>query len=324
MKGRLFIVALVAAVMVACTTGPEMQVQVKTCAPMPAPRASAVCFVVNDKAYVFAGRDSTEKRMNDLWQYDPVTDSWTDLGQAPLSARVNPTAVVQGDKVYLGLGFCGKHGKDSSYLRSWWEYTPETNTWRALADYPNYYTDACTAFAGDGELYVGYGFNWNYRRDMFRYDIATDRWDSIDVGVGMFDYPTRSFGGTGCTCQNRHFMGTGYYRFSLDWWAELVDGTRWEKRTEVPGPTRTLAACSASKDFIYVSGGIHYGSTTTTGKVLNDIRRYDPQTDRWTYMAQLPEGLMNHISFTIGKTVYIGLGETEEWTINNQLYRFEE
>ena len=322
MKRLLYIALIIACT--ACTEQPELSIRLHESAPMPSPRAGAACFVVDGQAYVFAGRDKEGKLLNDLWRYRPETDSWDSIGQAPMTTRVNPTACVKDGKVYLGLGFNGKHGRDSSYKRDWWEYNPAANTWFRLADYPNHYTDDATAFTGEEALYVGYGFCWNYRRDMFRYTIATNTWDSIDVNVSFHGYPTRSFGGTGCSCRGRHFMGTGYYRYSLDWWAELVDGTRWEKRTPVPGKTRTLAASAATDEYIYLAGGIHYGGVVTTGEVLRDIRRYAPDSDTWTYVAMLPVGLINHVCFTIGRRVYIGLGETEEWQFNDKLYWFEE
>ena len=323
MKSKQFILGLWAVVLISCSQQPELDVTLHESAVMPSPRASAVSFVVDDKAYVFAGRDSSGMYLNDLWCYDPATDEWTKIGASPMRARVNATACVKDDKVYIGLGFQGKHGRDTSYLRDWWEYIPATNQWTQLADYPNEYTDRATCFVGENELYVGYGFCWNYRRDMFRYDIATNRWDSIDVGVSFQGYPTRSFGGTGCTCQKRHFMGTGYYRQSLDWWAEF-DGQHWSKRSAVPGRARTLAASTATNKYIYVTAGIHYGGITTDGEVLRDIRRYNPEDDRWTYVAVLPQGLINHNCFAIGKRVYVGLGENEDWKINDKLYWFEE
>lgn len=294
------------------------------CAPVPCARACAAAFVAEGEAYVFGGRDSSGAALNDLWHYNPATDSWECLGATPLSKRVHAAACVAEGKVYLGLGFDGRYGQDSSYLQDWWQYTPSTQEWKRLADYPNRYTDRATAFAGDGALYVGFGFCWNYRRDMFRYNVAADRWDSIDVNVSFHGFPTRSFGGTGCSCQGRYFMGTGFYKGSLDWWGELVDGTHWERRSSVPGRTRTLAASAATKDYIYLSAGMHFGGVNTTGEVLRDVRRYDPASDRWTYVATLPEGLMNHVSFAVGKRVYIGLGETGEWQTTDKLYYFEE
>ena len=297
---------------------------VHECAPMPSPRACATCFVVGNDAYVFGGRrDNDSTRLNDLWKYNASTDRWDSIGKAPMLSRVNATACVHEGKVYIGLGFNGKYKNDSSYLQDWWEYTPVTNSWKQLADYPNHYTDDATAFVGDGKLYVGYGFCWNYRRDMFRYNIASNTWDSIDVEVPFMGYPSRSFGGTGCTCNGRHFMGTGFYRYSLNWWAEF-DGQHWTERTPVPGKTRTLAASCATDKYIYVTAGIHYGGVNTTGEVLRDIRRYDPETDRWIYVAVLPKGLLNHVCFAVGKRVYVGLGETEDWQINDKLYWFEE
>ena len=316
---------IISCLFVACTAQPDLNTKVHECAPAPFARACATSFVVDGQAYIFGGRaNNTDSSYNDLWMYSPATDQWTSLGATPLQARVNATACVHEGLVYIGLGFAGGGSKDSLYLRDWWVYNPKENSWTALADYPNSYTDCASAFVGEKELYVGYGFCWQYRRDMFRYNIRENTWDSIDVGVAFHGYPTRSFGGTGTTCQKRHFMGTGYYRYSLDWWAELVDGTHWEERTPVPGRTRTLAKTTATENYIYLSGGMHYGGVATTAEVLQDIRRYDPQNDQWTYVAILPERLFNHITFAIGKRIYFGLGETEEWKVQNKLYYIEE
>ena len=315
-----------AAVFIGCQRSPDIEKEIHRCAPMPdGGRACATCFVVDGEAYIFGGRDSKGTYRNDLWRYTPATDTWTDLGATPLSKRVNPTACVQDGKVYIGLGFAGgSYRQDSLYLRDWWEYTPATQQWKQLSDYPNHYTDCATCFVNEAALYVGYGFCWNYRRDIFRYDIGADRWDSIDVGVSFHGYPTRSFGGTGCTCSNRHFMGTGYYGKSLNWWAEFLPEGRWVKRAEVPGRTRTTAASAATATYVYLCGGIHYGGANTTGEVLQDLLRYDPQTDSWQWIAVMPKRLMNHTCFCANGKVYFGLGEDEDYHMNNTLYYIAE
>ena len=307
-----------------CHPSPELSLTIHECAPIPKGHVCTTCFVVGDQAYFFAGRDSAGRSLNDLWRYTPATDTWDNLGATPLTKRVNATACVCGDSVYIGLGFLGSYFNDSSYMRDWWQYVPATNQWTRLASYPNNYTDRATSFRGDGELYVGYGFSWQYRRDMFRYSIAENRWDSIDVGVGFHGYPARSFGGTGCTCQHRHFMGTGYYGNSLNWWAEFMPEGRWVARTAVPGRTRTLAASAATDKYIWLCGGMHYGGVNTNGEVLQDIYRYNPETDQWTFAAVMPQRLLNHVMFTVGNRVYFGLGETQDWEANNKLYYFEE
>ena len=320
---------LLTALLTACTQKPDMQLDIHRCTPMPVPRASAAVAVIGHDAYIFGGRDAEGNVLNDMWRYDAEADQWTKCGATPLSPRVNPAACAADNRLYLGLGFRGKHGRDSSYLRDWWQYDPAAGQWTQLADYPNNYTDRAVCFTETGRLFVGYGFFWNYRRDMFCYHIAADRWDSIDVHAEMHAFPTRSFGGTGCTCAGRHFYGTGYYGGSLNWWGELQVGENgqtggWSKQTNVPGPTRTLAAACASDRYVYLMGGLHCGGVNTTQEGLQDIRRYDPQTDTWTWIATMPVPLMNHICFRVGRRIYFGLGETVDEHIQDQLYYIEE
>ena len=79
---------------------PEIELPVHEAASMPeGGRASATCFVVNNQAYIFAGRDKEGIYHNDLWRYTPTTDSWENLGTTPLQPRVNATACVDGDVV---------------------------------------------------------------------------------------------------------------------------------------------------------------------------------------------------------------------------------
>jgi len=44
------------------------------------PRASATCFVINDKAYITGGSSYDD---NDLWEYNPSTDTWTKKASYP-------------------------------------------------------------------------------------------------------------------------------------------------------------------------------------------------------------------------------------------------
>ena len=89
----------------------------------------------------------------------------------------------------------------------------------------------------------------------------------------------------------------------------------------MPGYKRTLAACTATDEYIYVIGGMYYGGVNTSGKVLNDILRYNPQFNTWQHVGTLPSiGLINHVAFSIDQRIYVGLGEDEEIKITNRLY----
>lgn len=324
MSAKYWILNLLVIVLIACKASqPDVQYSISTCAPIPAPRASAISFVVGDYAYVFGGRDAEEHYLNDLWRYDMSNDTWTSMGVTPLKGRVNATACVYNGIAYLGLGFNGQYSSSTGYLSDWWSYDANTNTWQQLSDFPANTTARAISLVGDGELYVGYGFCWTYERDMYRYDIAKNTWSFIDVHLDRkaFTFPTRSFGGVGATCQTRYFAGTGFRAYSLNWWGEFLPEGDWVKRKNVPGYKRTTAACTATNDFVYVIGGMHFGGVNTDGKILSDIQQYNPRTDDWRYVGNLPEGgRMNHVAFSVGNRVYVGLGENEDIQICGDLY----
>lgn len=324
MSAKYWILNIMVIMLIACEASkPDVQYSISTCAPIPVPRAAAVSFVVGEYAYVFGGRDAEGNYLNDLWRYDIANDAWTSMRETPLRSRVNATACVRNGIVYIGLGFNGQYSNSTGYLSDWWSYNASTDTWQQLSDFPANTTARAISLVGDGELYVGYGFCWTYERDMYRYNIAEDMWSFIDVHLDRkaFTFPTRSFGGVGTTCQNRYFAGTGFRAYSLNWWGEFLPEGAWVKRKNVPGYKRTTAACAATKDFVYVIGGMHFGGVNTDGKVLSDILQYNPNTDNWQYVGNLPNGgRMNHIAFSVGNRVYVGLGENEDIQVCGDLY----
>ena len=324
MSVKYWILNIILIMLVACEVSqPDVQYGISTCASIPVPRASAVCFVVGNYAYVFGGRDVKGYYLNDLWRYDIANDNWIQMKTPPLQSRLNATACVYDGVVYLGLGFNGQYTNSTGYLSDWWSYNATTDTWQQLSDFPANTTARAISFVGDDELYVGYGFCWTYERDMYRYDIASNTWRFIDVHLDRkaFTFPMRSFGGVGATCQNRHFAGTGFRAYSLNWWGEFMDEGTWIKRKDVPGYKRTTAACAATNDFVYVIGGMHFGGVNTDGKILGDIQQYNPRTDSWLHVGYLPNGgRMNHIAFGVKDRIYVGLGENEDIQVCGDLY----
>jgi N-acetylneuraminic acid mutarotase len=305
---------------------PDIQLRIIECAPMPVSRATAVSFVIDGNAYIFGGRDSLGNYCNDMWKYDATTDTWEALGTTPLKGRVNATACVHDGVAYIGLGFNGTYNDSNSYLSDWWRFIPYTNQWEQLSPFPSNETAHAISFVGEHKLYVGYGFKRTYERNMYCYDIETNSWTFIDVHLDRnpLTFPIRSFGGVGAACQGRYFAGTGFRKHSLSWWGEFHTEGKWTKCKDIPNG-RTTAACTSTQDFVYVIGGMHWGGVNTTGKVLEDIQQYDPQNNSWRNVGRLPNGgLFNHIAFSIGNQIYVGLGEDENFIINNRLYCIHE
>lgn len=92
-------------------------------APMPStPRADASAFVWNNKVYIAGGADSYTYGMNtvyrQLWQYDPVSDSWQRKTDLPQGAIEGAYALRIGARFYIPTAGNGVQ-----------EYDPQTDTW---------------------------------------------------------------------------------------------------------------------------------------------------------------------------------------------------
>lgn len=88
-------------------------------APHP-PRDWAVAFVIGDNAYLGTGESGTSNYLNDFWQYNPTTDSWTEVDSLPASSRELAVGFAIGNKGYVGTGGSGPF----NLFDDFWEFTP--------------------------------------------------------------------------------------------------------------------------------------------------------------------------------------------------------
>jgi hypothetical protein len=87
------------------------------------PRADAVAFIYNNKVYIAGGADTYALGMNtvarQLWQYDPVNDSWQRKADLPQGSIEGSYALRLGDRFYFpGFGYGAQ------------EYNPITDSWQ--------------------------------------------------------------------------------------------------------------------------------------------------------------------------------------------------
>ncbi len=328
MKAKSLIVC-VAVWLCACQSSIEEWHQpVTRCAGAPVALTSSACFVYNGQGYVFGGRTANGTLSNHLYSYNPSTDTWTDLGATPLKARVRARAICVGDEVYIGLGFNGHVLEDSAYLADWWRWQPATNTWDTVASYPSERTVGPVIGTDGTYIYAADGGKQNFERWIFRYSIADDEWTQLADGLPrMASYPPRAHSACGAFCQGRFFLGAGYTRDgSSDFWIEpelRADSIVWHGRTGLNGK-RHNATAAADKDYIYVSGGHLYGGTVTNGKLYDDILRYNVAADQWVRIAHLPDGEReNMVSWVIGSSLFVGLGNDSRNRPCAQLYRMD-
>lgn len=324
MKNFGYIVLSVLLGLTACASKQEVYLPVQKCAPIPVGRASACACALDGKGYVFSGRDADGNYLNDLWQYDPQTDTWTDLGVTPLRPRVHAAMIAYDGALYLGLGFAsGKIYMEEYYLHDWWRWSPATGKWDSLAAYPDKTTIAPTLYQVDERIYAIYGSTSCFSRDIRYYLPQTNEWCSI-AESHLRAYS--AFCGVGATCHGKTYYGLGFNTGNLTQWYTMdLPSDKWTACRKLPAKGREYSACGVGKDNIYVFGGRYFGGEYTGGEVFAEIWRYSPDADRWTYCGEMPGGRAeNQIAFSINGKVYFGLGRDEKGTVLNTLYRIED
>jgi N-acetylneuraminic acid mutarotase len=281
-----------------------------------------VAFTINGKGYVGLGRDSLGKQLNDCWEYDPTTDSWTEKASFPGIARVKATADTVNGKAYVGLGFNDSYGPSgieydfNACLKDFWMFDPVSNSWTQKADYPSNTTDACVSFVFNNNIYVGSGFdNHTFKNEFWEYITEDDKW----VKLNDFPGPARA-AAVVCTNGEHVYFGTGYRTFNEnDWWEYFPNTDTWNCIGNMPDDGRENAVSFSINNRFYVSTGLYFQGFLTGGHFISDILEYDAIRKVWYKRGNLPVARDNAIVFTIDGIGYIGFGENETKVLNDFL-----
>jgi N-acetylneuraminic acid mutarotase len=286
-------------------------------------RASAVAFVIGDKGYVALGRNAARSgALKDCWEYNPVTDGWTEKAVFPGLGRVNGIAEAVNGKAYVGLGFdlTKRPYLNEAQLKDFWCFDPVANTWTRKADFPALSTNACVSFVIGNSIYVGFGFDGaTFTNDLWKYDVATDQWKEMAyTGV------TRRTGAVVCSDGEKVFFGTGYNsRKENNWWEYFPATDTWKERRAIPGTSREFGVGMSIGNRYFVATGRHFAGNLTGGHLKDDVVEYDAGKNVWYVRGVLPGGgRENAISFVINGKGYIGFGENDEGLLND-LWSFE-
>ena len=178
-----------------------------TRANMPVASACGGSAVISGKLYVFSGctRSSAGAQIAArlLHRYDPSTNLWTALHNAPV-AHIDPAIGVISGKLYV-VG--GNDGVTGVAIRRLDVYDPATNTWSTKAAIPTARTAPAGAAIG-GKLHVIGGRNGGtYLNTVEAYDPVTDSWAArpamptprSGLGVGVISSLLYAVGGANGT-----------------------------------------------------------------------------------------------------------------------------
>lgn len=225
-------------------------------ADLPGPaRRNAVGFAIGSKGYVGLGIDNDEAttgvKLNDLWEYDPQTNSWLQKANFPGAGGLGlyyATAFVIDSKGYV----CGGKVGPSAYVNELWEYKPTLNQWTLRTPFAGGIRYNMSSLAIGNYAYVGLGTDQdNYRNDWWRYSPATNTWSQAPdfIGGQRAGASTFTIGNKGYVC-----LGTNG-GLKDDLWEFNPTAETWSPRAYYGGSERKQAVSFTIGNRAFVGTG---------------------------------------------------------------------
>jgi N-acetylneuraminic acid mutarotase len=167
-------------------------------------RAFAVSFVINNKGYVALGTidDPPTQYLNDVWEYDPSLNSWSQKANVPFVARGYASCFVINGKAYVGGG---TPDDVFTLLNDWWVYDAALDSWTQIDSFPGPPRGAAVGFSLGNYGYVSTGLdNFTEYNDLWRYDPVSNSWQQKASCPGVIRDGAVSF-----VLNNKGYLATG-------------------------------------------------------------------------------------------------------------------
>lgn len=262
-------------------------------------RVGAFSFSISGKLYVGNGHNPAGNLINDLWEYDPQTDSWSQKAAVPGNARAYGSSFTIGNYGYVGLG------DDGYYADDFWRYDPSINTWTQVANLVGSARMQASGFSVGNYGYIAGGFGPSgYQTTFWQYDPMNDVWIQKSGFTGIGRTSAVGFTINGCG-----YLGTGWYNNNThtNFWKYDPSIDTWTQVAPIPGSGRSDAIAFGISGFGYVGVG-----QDAANNPLPDFYKYDPLTDSWSPVAAIPTGRINATAVSVGNNGFVATGYNDE------------
>jgi N-acetylneuraminic acid mutarotase len=279
-------------------------------------RSEAVEFTAGTKAYIATGFDG-EKRLDDLWQYDPDNNFWQQKAQFPGTPRSSAVAFSVADQGYVGTGYDGVNK-----LQDFWQYDPASNIWKQKADFGGSARYDAVAFSISGKGYVSTGFDGNYLKDIWEYDTAGDAWTQR-VSLGG----TKRSAAVAFVYKDKAYICTGINNGTAvnDFWVfdpSQPEGQAWTESRKIANISTDSYddqyAIVRNNAVAFVMNDKAFVTTGENGSIYNDTWVYDFATDLWAKKTPY-EGAARTgaVSFNINNRGFVLTGRSSTYQFDD-------
>ncbi|OLY95652.1 CBM96 family carbohydrate-binding protein [Cnuella takakiae] len=226
------------------------------------------------------------------------TIRWSTVAPQPFTLNEGQAKVVNG-KLYSFGGFDSKKTTFTPTKRAY-VYNPELNSWTPIADLP--FTPNGTSFGGvthagiatDGtNIYIAGGYTSNTAgtgqifgtKQVWRYNVATNTYTKMPdlpvvISAGQMVYLNGRLHYIGGTNASRTTDLGSHYMLDISSGANT-----WTNLAPLPNPRHHGGSAVLGGKIYYIGGQHEHDADLVPQK---DVHRYDPETNTWTQMADMP------------------------------------
>lgn len=159
----------------------------------------ATGFAVDSKGYLCGGKMGPNYYSNQMWEYKPSLNQWTQLPNFPGGVRYQLSSFAIDFAGYVGLGT-----DQDMYRKDFWKFDVASNQWSQIANLPASERSSAMTFTLGQRGFVCMGTNGGDLGDLWEYNPFTNDWSSKAPYEG-----SERKGGVGFSINGKGYVGTG-------------------------------------------------------------------------------------------------------------------
>ncbi len=220
-------------------------------------RIWALAFAYNGKGYVGGGSIGEASSLTDtFYEYDPVTNTWTQKASFGGGKRDASMSFVIGNKGYVGGGYDG-----ANIVADFWEYDFSADKWSQIGYLPFGAAIFPSGFAMGSKGYLIGGQGVVEHKEVFEFDPYSKAWTK------KADFPGKARqAGCAFVMGNHAYFGGGMTMYSetfSDFWEYNPTADSWRQlEKEVPTTYTAWATSFVIGSTAYFGGGASFDGGT--------------------------------------------------------------
>lgn len=239
------------------------------------PNSEFTTTAVDSKIYVLGGYPAGRVSVKTVQVYDTTSDTWT-LGP-PLPEVNNHGMAATVDGVIYLIG--GQTDPNTAYVDTVYALDPKVGRWVEKARMPTA-RSAGVAIPFEGRIYVA-GGRPPHGHEFAVYDPKADRWETLP------NLPSQRNHVAGTVMNGRIFVAGG--RLQGGFQSESTTAFEaYDPKTRTWSVAAPMLKARSGINGVMAYGCFHVWGGEHAGGMHPDHDYYDPRTDRWTHLADMP------------------------------------